>query len=71
MRARTATIRIRMRMKRKKHRKPMMDQRRMWRTDLGTCDVDGYECEHGDDADTGAEEEALLTDDESMQTVED
>jgi hypothetical protein len=29
MRARMAT----MRMRRKKHRKPMMDQRRMWRTE--------------------------------------
>src|SRR5882757_2867324 len=31
MRARMAMMRVRMR--RKKHRKPMMDQRRMWRTD--------------------------------------
>ena len=31
MRARMATMRIRMRMK--KHRKPMMDQRRIWRTE--------------------------------------
>jgi len=30
MRARMATMRIQMR--RKTHRKPMMDQRRMWRT---------------------------------------
>jgi hypothetical protein len=31
MRARMATMQ--MRMKRKKHRKPMMDQRRIWRTE--------------------------------------
>ena len=31
MRARMATMRMQMR--RKKHRKPMMDQRRMWRTE--------------------------------------
>jgi len=28
-----ATMRMRMRMRRKKHRKPMMDQHRMWRTE--------------------------------------
>jgi hypothetical protein len=52
--ARTATMRMRMQMRRKKHRKPMMDQHRMWRTELGTSDVDRYECEDGDDADTDA-----------------
>jgi len=40
-------------MRRKKHRKPMMDQRRMWRTDGIVADVDGYEW---DDADADAEE---------------
>jgi hypothetical protein len=32
MTARMATMQMQMQMKRKKHRKPMMDQRRMWRT---------------------------------------
>jgi len=40
-------------MRRKKHRKPMMDQRRMWRTEGLVGDVDGYEC---DDADADEEE---------------
>jgi hypothetical protein len=48
-----------------------MDQRRMRRTDLGTSDVDGYECEGGNDADTDEEEEASQPDDGSMQNVED
>ena len=58
-------------MRRKKHRKPMMDQRRMWRTDLGTSDVDGYECEDGDDAGTDAEAESPQADDGSTQNLED
>ena len=33
MRARMATMRMRMQMRMKKHRKPMMDQCRMWRTE--------------------------------------
>jgi len=37
----------------KKHRKPMMDQRTMWRTEGIVGDVDGYECH---DADADAEE---------------
>jgi len=51
VRARMATVRMRMRMRRSNHHKSMMDQRRMWRTDLGPSDVDGYEGEDGDDAD--------------------
>jgi len=47
MRGRMATMR--MRMWRKKHRKPMIDQGRMCRTDLGPSDVDGYQGEDGDD----------------------
>jgi len=43
----------------------------MWRTDLGTSDVYGYECEDGDDADTEKEEEASQADDGSTQNVED
>jgi hypothetical protein len=48
----------------------MMDQRRMWRTDLGPSDVGGYEGEDGDDPDAEEEEEALHADDGSMQNVE-
>ena len=58
-------------MRRKNHRKSMMDQRRMWRTDLGPSDVDGYEGEDGDDADADEEEEASQADDGSTQNVED
>jgi hypothetical protein len=68
-RGRMATMRMGMR--RKKHRKPMMDQRRMWRTDLGPSDVDGYEGEDGDDVDADEEDEASLADDGSTQNVED
>jgi len=57
--------------RRKNHRKSMMDQRRMWRTDLGPSDVDEYEGEDGDDTDADEEEEALQADDVSMQNVED
>jgi hypothetical protein len=62
---------MRMRMRRKKHRKPTIDQRRMWRTDLGPSDVDGYKGEDGDDADANEEEEASQADDGSTQNVED
>jgi len=40
-------------MRRKKHRKPMMDQRTMWRTEGTAGDVDGYK---SDDADVDEEE---------------
>jgi hypothetical protein len=56
-------MRMRMRMSRKNHRKSRMDQRRMWRTDLGPSDIDGYEGEDGDDADADEEEEASQADD--------
>ena len=49
----------------------MMDQRRMWRPDLGPSDVDGYEGEDGDDADADEEEEPSQTDNGSTQNVED
>jgi len=60
-------------MRRERHRKSMMHQRRMWRTDLGPSDVDGDEGEDGDDADADAdeEEEASQVDDGSTQNVED
>ena len=58
-------------MRRKKHRKSMMDQRRMWRTDLGPSDVDGYEGEDGDDADVNKEEEASQADNGLTQNVDD
>jgi len=68
MRQRMATMWMRMR--RKKHRKPIMDQRRMWRTHLGPSDIDGYEGKDGDDADADEEEEASQTNDGSTQNVE-
>jgi hypothetical protein len=71
MRARMATLRMRMRMRRKKHRKSMMDQRRLWRTDLEPSDVDGYEGKNGDNADADEEEVASQADDGSTQNVED
>jgi hypothetical protein len=58
-------------MKSKKHRKPMMDQRRMWWNDVGTSDVNRYEYEDGDDPDTDEEEEASQCHDASTQNVED
>jgi hypothetical protein len=60
-----------MRMRKKMHRKPMMDQHRIWRTHLEPSDVDGYEGEDGDDADADEEEEASQADDRSTQNVED
>jgi hypothetical protein len=68
---RTATMRmlIRMRMRWTKHRQPMMDQRRMWMTNLGTSGVNGDECEDGDDTDTDAEKAALQADDGSIQNM--
>jgi hypothetical protein len=70
MRATTATMRMRMRIRRKKHRKPMMDQRSMWRTHLGICDIDSYKCKDGDDADTDAVEEASQVDAGTTQNME-
>jgi len=58
-------------MRRKNHRMSRVDQRRMWRTDLGPSDVDGDEGENGDDADADEEEEASQADDGSTQNVED
>jgi hypothetical protein len=54
-----------------KYHQSMMDQRRMWRTDLRPSDVDGYEGEDGDDADADEEEKASPADGGSMQNVED
>jgi hypothetical protein len=71
MRAKMATMRMRMRMRRKNHRKSLMDQLRMWRTDLGPSDVNGYEGENGDDADGDEEDEAPQADDGSTETMED
>jgi hypothetical protein len=71
MRARMATMWMRMWMRRKKHLKSMMDQRRLWRSDLGPSDVDGYEGEHGYDADADEVEEALQADDGLRQNVQD
>jgi len=49
----------------------MMDQRSMWRTDVGTSDVDEYECEDSHNVDTNAEEEASQASAGSTQNVED
>jgi len=57
-------------MRRKKHRKPMMDQCRMRRTEGIVGDVDGYESKDGDDADADEEEYASHPDDGSAQNVE-
>jgi hypothetical protein len=45
----------------------------MWRTDLGTSDVDGHKGEDGDnaDGDVDEKEEASQVDDQSTQNVED
>ena len=43
---------MRKRMLRKKHWKPMIDQRTMWRAHLATRNVDVYEFEDGHDANT-------------------
>ena len=51
-----------------KRRRPTTE---LGRFGLGTRDVDGYDGDDGDDADADEEEEALLTDDGSMQHVED
>jgi len=58
-------MRMRMRMRRNNHSKPMMDQSRMLRADMGPSDVDGYEGEDGDDADADEEKEASQADDGS------
>jgi len=71
MSARMAMMRMPKWMSRKNHPKSKMDQRRMWRTDLGPSDVDGYDGEDGDDADADEEEEASHPDDGSTQNVED
>jgi hypothetical protein len=71
MKARMATMRMRMRMRKKNHRNSMIEQCRIWRTDLEPSDVDGYEGEDGDNADADEEEEASQADDGSMQNVED
>jgi len=47
---------MRMGMRKNKHRKPMMNQHRMWWTEGIVGDVNGYECEHGDNADVDEED---------------
>jgi hypothetical protein len=66
-----STAMMRMRMRRNTHRKPMMDQRPMCRTEGIAGDVDGYEREHGDDMDVDGEEVLLQAEDGSTQNVED
>jgi hypothetical protein len=69
MGARSATMRMRMRMR--MSRKPMMDQRRIWRTYLGTSNVDEYGCEDGNNGEMDAEDEAFEAHDGVTQNVED
>jgi hypothetical protein len=73
MKAKMATMRMQMQMqmRKKNHRKSMMEQCRMWRTDLEPSYVDGYEGEDGNNADADEEEEASQADDGSTQNVED
>jgi hypothetical protein len=70
-RAGMVKMRMWMRMGRKNYCKSMMDQRRMWGTDLGPSNVDGYDGENGDIVDADEEEEASQADDGSTQNVED
>jgi len=70
-RARMATMWMRMWMRRKSYCKWMMHQRRIWRTDLGPSDADGYEGKDGDAADADEEEEASHSEAGSTQNVED
>jgi hypothetical protein len=58
-------------MRRNNHRKPMMDQHPMYRTEGIVGDVDGYEREHCDDMDADGEELLLQAEDGSTQNVED
>jgi len=70
MRARMATMRMRMRIRRKNHRKSMMDQCRMWKTVLGSGDIDRHEGEDSDDVDVDEEEAASQAYDGSRQNME-
>jgi len=45
----------------------MVDQCRMWSTNRGTSDVDGNECEVGNNGDRDAVDEASQAHDGSMQ----
>ena len=47
-----------------------MEDRGHRRFDVGACDVDRDECEHGDDADSDEEEYASQADDGSTQNVD-
>jgi len=60
---------MRMQMRRKKHCKPMMNRRRIWRTE-GIV-LESVKIGHGDDVDAVEEDEASLADDRSTQNVED
>jgi len=58
---------MRMQMRYMKHCQPMMDQRRMWRTE-GIV-LESLKIKHGNDADADEEEEASQADDRSTQNV--
>jgi hypothetical protein len=68
MKARRVMMRMRRRRWWKKHCNLMIDQCRMWRTEVIVGYVDGYEC---DDVDANEEEYAPQADDGSTQNLED
>jgi len=59
---------MQIRMRRNKHRKPMLDQRRMWSTEGVVQQSVKVGC--GDDADAEEEDEASQADNGSTQNVE-
>jgi hypothetical protein len=65
------TRRMQMRMRSKKQPKPLIDQHTMWRTALGTSDVDGCECEVGVNVGTDEVDESSQANDASTHTVAD
>jgi hypothetical protein len=67
---RAMMVTMRMRMRRKKHRKPMLNQRKIWRTAGIVSNVDRHECENGDDVDADEEESASPADYGSTQNWE-
>jgi hypothetical protein len=61
---------MQMLMRRQNHCELIMDQYRMWRTDLGLCDVDRYICMNGNNANADEEKAASQVHDGSSQNLE-
>jgi hypothetical protein len=59
------------RLRTKKNREPMKDQRRMWRINLRTSDVNRYQSKNSDDVNTDAEKDTSQADDGSTHNVKD